>query len=85
VKIPATLASYGSGAYARSSGFQAFEIDPANTHFKAIDGILYSAAGDILYACPSAKSFSETFFIPSTVNTLASGRFRGQPCHFRLL
>ena len=64
----------------KMSGFNAFSVDPANTRFKDIDGVLYriNAAGDPirLIAYPSGKE-GTTFEVPSTVTEIVAGAFQG--------
>lgn len=52
----------------------AITVDPNNPYFSSIDGLLYSKAGDVLYACPSARK--GRLEIPSGTKTILDGAFR---------
>lgn len=45
----------GRSLYGSGSNCTAFEVEEGSTHYKAVDGVLYSADGKILIACPMGK------------------------------
>ncbi len=65
-------------AYSIAPGATAVEylVPATSQNFKAVDGVLYSKDGGILYACP-AESAGASFTVPSTVREIAEYAFYG--------
>ena len=55
---------------------KAYEVAEGNTDFSAVDGVLLSKNGEILYFYPLAKT-NEAYTIPSTVKEIAEKAFQG--------
>ena len=68
ITIPAAVSSLGSGCFS-GTALESFKVDPRNTFFKAIDGILYTADGTGIVMIPSAKVIGE-FVVPNTVTSI---------------
>ena len=68
VTIPAAVSSLGSGCFG-GTALEAFKVDPRNTYFKAIDGVLYTADGTGIVMVPSNKEIGE-FVVPNTVTAI---------------
>lgn len=60
----------------KDNTFVAFTVDSANTHYKAVDGILYSKDGKQLISIPRGKTFTDnTYEIPEGITYLAELSF----------
>ena len=68
VTIPAAVSSLGSSCFG-GTALEAFKVDPRNTYFKAIDGVLYTADGTGIVMIPSNKEIGE-FVVPNTVTSI---------------
>lgn len=68
--ISSTLVSIDSTAFSNSSA--TFRVDPANTAFTAIDGVLYNKDASKLIRCSSKIS---SLVIPSTVKLIGGSAF----------
>jgi len=51
-------------------------VSPGNTHFKSIDGILFTADGKILIHVPGGRKLVE-YIVPDGVTKIANGAFHG--------
>ena len=76
VNIPASVENIGSLAFHDIPNVECFSVSPKNTHFVEMDGCIYSADMSTLVAYPSGKE-CECFEIPTSVEVIASGAFRG--------
>ena len=74
LEIPANVEYIGTNALI-VLGLSEFRVDPANQHFKAIDGILYSKDGTRLLTCPMENTQVD-FVMPDTVETIDQHAFR---------
>ena len=72
--IPAGVTKIGLTALTHLHSLPAFTVDAGNTHFKAVDGVLFTADGTELVAYPAGKTDTE-YTIPSTVQTIREGAF----------
>lgn len=72
--IPAGVTKIGLTALIHLHSLPAFTVDAGNTHFKAVDGVLFTADGTELVAYPAGKTDTE-YTIPSTVQTIRRGAF----------
>ena len=68
ITIPAAVSSLGSSCFG-GTALAEFKVDPRNTFFKAIDGILYTADGTGIVMVPSAKVIGD-FVVPNTVTSI---------------
>ena len=73
--VPATVKTVAPGAFALGSALKEFKLAEGNTNFKANGGVLYSADGTKLIACPAAAEGE--FTVPENVTVVAEGAFRG--------
>ena len=76
VTIPASVTSIGAGAFANCSNLTAINVAEGSTHFKSVDGNLYSFDGSVLVQYAVGKT-DTTFTVPEGVTTIASGAFEG--------
>jgi hypothetical protein len=74
VTIPASVASIGEAAFAGCNG--PITVDPRNTAYSSIDGVLFDKAGKTLIKCsPAGKSGA--YAIPSSVTVIEKSAFQG--------
>ena len=72
--IPSTVAEIGTGVFLDCPKLSAFTVAPGNAHYRAIDGVLFTADMDTLLAFPIAKTNS-SYSIPNGVSHIASYAF----------
>ncbi len=63
--VPASVVEIGSYAYAKCSSLSWIDVDPANEHYRSIDGVLYNKTATVLLQCPGGKVGNLT--IPDSV------------------
>lgn len=63
-------------AFANLNYLKKVFVAEGNKHFKAVDGILFDAKGEVLYAYPAARQGNE-YTIPATVKEIAPCAFMG--------
>lgn len=73
LKLPKKLSYIGSCAFYHCDGLTNFDVDTANIHFKASEGILYNVAMDTLLFCLAGKS--DTAILPLTVKHISDNAF----------
>ena len=72
IRIPARMNEIGMMAF-DSIGNTAFEVDPGNTNFSSVDGLLLDRDKNALYLCPAGKK--GTVAVPEGVTALMYGAF----------
>ena len=72
VTIPNSVTSIGWGAFAGCSGLENIYVDPKNTNYSSIDGILYSKDATSIIKVP-AKKINVT--IPNSVTSIGNYAF----------
>lgn len=73
VSFPASLTSIGTGAFSRCERFAAYTVDPGNSDFSSLQGILFNKDKSTLIDCPTTKGGN--YSIPSTVSHIADFAF----------
>ena len=68
ITLPAAVSSLGASCFG-DTALESFQVDPRNTFFKAIDGILYTADGTGIVMIPAAKNIGD-FVVPNTVTSI---------------
>ena len=71
--IPGPVTYIGPTAFVECSSINWFEVDPSNTDYAAVDGILYDHAMTVLMNCPAGKAGVVT--VPEGVITIADSAF----------
>jgi len=69
--------TYGTGTWAISelpAGITSLHVDPANTYFSSVDGVVFNPDRTMLVRCPEARAGS--YAIPASVTTIARDAFR---------
>ena len=72
IRIPAGVSEIGTMAFGYV-GNTAFEVDPGNTNFSSVDGLLLDRDKNALYLCPAGKK--GTVAVPEGVTALMYGAF----------
>ena len=75
VTIPKSVTSIGDAAFGNCSGLKAIYVDPANTVFCDLDGVLCSKDMTVLCEFPYAKS--EDYEIPDGITRIGNDAFSG--------
>lgn len=76
VELGANITTVDPSAFLNCSAFTAFSVNAGNTHYKAVDGILYDPAQFNLYVYPRGKK-GESFIVPDSVATVGTSAFSG--------
>lgn len=82
VYIPETMGRIGDWEYEVENPFyycknlKEIKVDPNNAFLKAVDGVLYSKDGTILYSYPAGLS-AGSYILPKEVKKVCSGAFVG--------
>lgn len=72
--IPATVTSLGTGIFVECYGLPAVDVDPANTKYVDVEGVVYDIDMKTVIQYPSAK-VSALYEIPDTVTSIAKAAF----------
>jgi hypothetical protein len=75
VTIPASVTSIGKWAFAGCSGLTMVAVDPGNTVYSSLDGVLFDKNKATLIQCPGGKTGTCT--IPDSVSSIGYGAFYG--------
>jgi len=73
VTIPARVTDIASGAFARCASLAAFAVDPLNSVYASVDGILYNKSRTTLILCPQGKPGN--LVIPAGVTSIGIDSF----------
>jgi len=74
VNIPSTVTSIGEGVFNDCTSLTNINVDAANTKFKSVSGVLYSADGKTLFAYPKARA--QDVNIPAGITTINGEAFQ---------
>lgn len=75
--IPANVEEIELGAtFGGCYNLKTINVNVNNTHYKSVDGILFSKDGKTLLCCPAGKEETE-YVVPSSVETIAEFSFSG--------
>lgn len=79
ISIPESLISiggyYGVNAFARCTSLTNITVDPANTNYSSLDGVLFNKSQNTLLQFPGGRS--GTYLIPLTVTVVRESAFSG--------
>lgn len=73
VSIPATVTTIGRGVFAECDKLGSIEVDPDNTAYSSVEGVLFNKTQTQLVACPSAQT--GRYIIPNTVTSIEADAF----------
>jgi hypothetical protein len=73
MSFPITLINISAYAFGNCSALQSFAIDPSNTKFAVVDGVLFDKTMTTIVQFPPAKS--GVYTIPSTVTKIGDYSF----------
>ena len=77
VTVPSSVSKIGNAAFACSDGgIKSISVNSKNTHFKSVDGVLYSYDMSSVTVFPAQKASSE-FTVPDGVEAIAPYAFFG--------
>jgi len=74
ITIPQSVESIGALAFYGCTSLKSIEVDPGNTSFKSIDGVLFSNDGKTLICFPAGKK-SYSYSIPEGVTSIGDYAF----------
>ncbi|MDX2109483.1 MAG: leucine-rich repeat domain-containing protein [Verrucomicrobiota bacterium] len=74
VTIPNSVTFIGDGAFYDCTSLTAFIVDPTNSAYSSLDGVLFNKTQTALIQYPSAKTGS-TFTIPNSVTSIGDSAF----------
>ena len=74
VTIPNSVTSIGGGPFAGCDKLTEIRVSAGNTHFKSVDGILFTADGKTLIQFPAGKSLTK-YTIPESVTSIGDSAF----------
>ena len=72
--VPAAVTSLGTGIFAECYNLPAIDVDPANTKYVDVDGVVYDIDMKTVLLYPPAK-VSASYEIPGTVTDIAQAAF----------
>ena len=72
--VPATVTSLGAGIFVQCYGLPAIEVDPNNTKYVDVDGVVYDIDMTTVLLYPPARA-CDSYEIPNTVTKLAKAAF----------
>jgi uncharacterized repeat protein (TIGR02543 family) len=75
VTIPASVTTIGKGAFRGTTALTSISVDPGNTYYKSINGVLFNKSGKTLIHYPVELN-STSYAIPSGVTTIGVDAFR---------
>jgi hypothetical protein len=75
VTIPASVASIGKWVFGDCDGLTEITVDPENTVYCSINGVLFDKSGETLIQCPGGKI--GTFVVPTEVVSVGNDAFYG--------
>jgi hypothetical protein len=74
VTIPGNIRSIGSEAFAACPSLSAITVDPQNSFYASVDGVLFDKCQTTLVEYPSSKAGSE-YTVPDSVTSIREGAF----------
>lgn len=73
--IPANVKYIEPGAlFSGTNSFRRFEVHENNQFFKAVDGVVFSKSGDVLFQYPNGRTSTE-YVVPTGVKTIVASAF----------
>jgi hypothetical protein len=75
IRIPASVSSLGARAFANCASLAEIEVDPLNSHYASVEGVLFNKDKTALIQCPGGKT--GIFAIPDGITSLPEGAFSG--------
>jgi len=75
VTIGSGVSNIGDGAFSDCTGLTAFTMDPANSFYGSLDGVLFDRNQSTLVQCPGGKTGS--YMIPASITSIGNRAFEG--------
>ena len=76
ITIPASVTYIGSGAFWYCEMLPGIDVDPGNSVYSSVDGVLFNKSQDLLISYPAAKA-NTAYIIPNTVTRIGESAFGG--------
>jgi hypothetical protein len=76
VSIPSTVTNIGDQAFVGDYGLTSINVDPANTFYSSLGGVLFNYSQTRLVAYPISAT-NTSYVIPSTVTSIGDNAFTG--------
>ncbi|MEA4935381.1 MAG: leucine-rich repeat domain-containing protein [Paludibacter sp.] len=73
INIPASVVSIAEYTFYGCYAMTSISVDPLNTRYSSLSGVLFNKLQDTLFVCPNGKS--DTYTIPGTVKHVANSAF----------
>ncbi|MDX2109139.1 MAG: leucine-rich repeat domain-containing protein [Verrucomicrobiota bacterium] len=74
ITIPNSVTSIGASAFRNCSSLTTIIVDPDNSTYSSVDGVLFNKAQSVLIQYPSVK-IGTTYTIPNSVNSIGESAF----------
>lgn len=75
INLPASVCHIDMNAFCNCTELKMLNVDEQNTHYKSVNGLLYTKAGDELLFCPPKRE--GTIAVPEGTTKIAAKAFRG--------
>ena len=75
ITISKNVNTISIGAFSACTSLSSIYVDPDNTKFKSIDGVLFTIDGSTLIQYPAGKTDITTYTVPDTVSTIGDYAF----------
>jgi cell division protein FtsB len=74
ITIPASVTGIGNGPFRDCRNLTAIDVNPANTAYSSLDGVLYNKDKTVLIQYPAGKT-GNSFTIPASVTKIGASAF----------
>ena len=75
ITIPNSVTNIGAGAFSYCTNLSAITVDPTNSFYSSVDGVLFDKSQTMLIQCPGGTVGS--YIVPSGVTSIGSYGFSG--------
>ena len=77
ITLPGAVTTIGEGTFSGSASLTSIDVDPVNTAFESIDGVLFSKDQSLLIRFPMAKLYGGAYTVPEGTLEISSRAFDG--------
>lgn len=77
ITLPGAVTTIGEGTFSGSASLTSIDVDPVNTAFESIDGVLFSKDHSLLIRFPMAKLYGGAYTVPEGTLEISSRAFDG--------
>lgn len=75
ISLPSTIENVGSSPFLACNSLSSIQVNPSNTHYCSVDGVLFDKSLTTLITCPAMRKGS--YSIPQTVTNINAAAFYG--------